>query len=104
MYEQYSQDTSKKYWKKEDFPGYDFVLEKGTGLTLKYDIAIRYLNTKIENVIVISEPIYYMEKKYIMFYFEIASFAGSSQPKVVIMTKQKEKWVVVRVMGDYVFY
>jgi hypothetical protein len=104
MYEQYSQDTIKKYWKKEDFPGYEFVLEKGTGLTLKYDIAIRYVNTKIENVVIISEPMYYMDKKYIMFYFEIASFAGSNQSKVVIMTKQKEKWFVVRVMGDYVFY
>lgn len=103
MYEQYAQDTIKKYWQKEDFPEYGFLLEKGTGLTLKYDIATKYMNTRIENVIIISEPMYYMDKKYIMFYFNIASFAGSSQSKLVIMTKPKEKWVIVRVMGDYVF-
>ncbi|OXG00003.1 hypothetical protein BC749_108165 [Flavobacterium araucananum] len=103
MYEEYAQDTIKKYWKKEDFPEFDFLLEYKKGLlgSAFYD---KYMNTGIEYVLIISEPMYYMDKKYIMFYFNKASFFGSNQPQVVIMKKEKEKWVVVRVIGDYAFY
>ncbi|MCC9018167.1 hypothetical protein [Flavobacterium lipolyticum] len=104
MYRKYAKDTIKKYWKKEDFPGHNFFLEKGTGLTLKYDIGIKYMNSGIEDVIVISEPMYYWNKKYIMFYFNIVSFSGSLEPQVVIMKKEKKKWIVVKVIGDYVYY
>lgn len=104
MYEEYAYDTIKKYWKKEDFPEYNFFLEKGTGLALKYDIGIKYRNSGVEDVVIISEPMYYMDKKYIMFYFDIVSFFGSLKPQVVIMKKEKENWVIVRVMGDYIFY
>lgn len=104
MYDEYAQDTIKSYWKKEDFPQYGFILEKGTGLTLRYDISIKYRNTRVENVVIISEPMYYMDKRFIMFYFNIASFFGSNQPRVVIMQKQNEKWVVFGAIGDYIFY
>ncbi|WP_166924247.1 hypothetical protein [Flavobacterium poyangense] len=103
MYKNYINDTVKKYWKKEDFPGYDFILEDGEGI-MKYDFSIRYMNSRVDQVISISEPIYYKNKEYIMFYFNMSSFLGSLQPQVVIMKKEKGKWVVVRVIGDYVYY
>jgi hypothetical protein len=103
IYAQYAQDTLKRYWKNEDFPQYNFVLEKGTGLILKQDFLIKYMNSRIEEVVIISEPMYYMNKKYIMFYFDIVSFFGSTRPQVVIMKKEKKKWIVVRVMGDYIY-
>lgn len=62
MYKTYANDTIQKYWKKEDFPQYNFILEKGTGLIFKYDFLIKYLNTGIDEIIIISEPIYYMNK------------------------------------------
>jgi hypothetical protein len=103
MYRKYAQDTLTKYWKKEDFPDYDFVLENSKGL-FGAEFHDRYINSRIEDVIRISEPMYYNRKKYILFYFNMESFFGSTKPQVVIMKKEKEKWVVVRVIGDYVYY
>ena len=104
IYKKYVNDTLKKHWKKKDFPTYGFSLEKGTGLALKASILLKYMDTRVEEVIIISEPMYYWNRKYIMFYFNRASFAGSVQPKVVIMKKEKGKWVVVKTIGDYIFY
>lgn len=103
MYNEYAHDTIKKYWKKKDFPKYNFVLENREGLMgLKF--MKRYLNTRVEDVISISEPMYYMDRNYIMFYFNSASFFGSTRPQVVIMKKENDKWIIVRVIGDYVYY
>lgn len=101
MYKQYIQDTIKKYWKKEDFPEYDFILEDGKGL-FKYDFMVRYIGTGLDDAILISEPMYYMNRKYIMFYYSTAHSTGGSRSYTVIM--KKEKWVVVRQMGDYLFH
>jgi len=103
MYNTYINDTIKKYWKKEDFPEYSFILENKKGL-LTYDFMIKYMNTGINDLITISEPIYYMNKKYIMFYYNKSSFVGDTKPQVVIMTKENDKWVVVRIIGDYIYY
>lgn len=103
MYKQYAQDTIKKYWRKEDFPAYDFILESRDGL-LGGPFMEKYLNTRIDTVIMISEPMYYMDKKYIMFYVSICSFFASPQPEVVIMKKENEKWLVVKRIGDYNYY
>ena len=102
MYKKYLNDTIKKHWKKEDFPNFNFALEKGTGLVDNY-ILTKYMNTGIHEIIIISEPMYYMNKKYIMFYFNKVYFEGSSSSKVVIMKKVRGNWVIVRVMGDYIF-
>ena len=83
-------------------PNFNFALEKGTGLGLSYSIAEKYMNTGIHEIIIISEPMYYMNKKYIMFYFNKVYFEGSSSSKVVIMKKVRGNWVIVRVMGDYI--
>ncbi|MEG2100479.1 MAG: hypothetical protein RRY99_03115 [Flavobacterium sp.] len=104
MYEEYAHDTIKRYWKKEDFPGYNFILENDAG-SFKYDFMIKYIDTGLQyEAIVISEPMYYMNRKYIMFYYGKASAGGGGKYSTVIMEKQKEKWVVVRVIGDYAFY
>lgn len=103
MYKKYLNDTIKKHWKEEDFPNFNFALEKGTGLGLSYSIAEKYMNTGIHEIIIISEPMYYMNKKYIMFYFNKVYFEGSSSSKVVLMKKVRGNWVIVKVMGDYIF-
>jgi hypothetical protein len=103
MYKTYANDTIKKYWQKEDFPEYNFILEKGTGLILKYDFLIKYINTGINQIIILSEPMYYMNKKYIMFYYERTNFDSSRSSKVVIMKKEKDKWIIVKTIGDYIF-
>ncbi len=102
MYKQYAQDTLKRYWKKEDFPEYDFILEDGKGL-FKYDFMVRYIGTGLDDAILISEPMYYMNKKYIMFYYSKAYSTGGGKSSTVIMKKEKENWVIVRVIGDNVY-
>jgi hypothetical protein len=101
MHKQYALDTIKKYWKKEDFPEYDFILENGKGL-FSYNFMERYIGTGLHEAILISEPMYYMNKKYIMFYYAEV-FTGGGKSSTVIMKKEKEKWFIVRVIGDYIF-
>ncbi len=91
-----------KHWKKEDFPEYDFILEDGKGL-FKYDFMVRYIGTGLDDAILISEPMYYMNKKYIMFYYSKAYSTGGGKSSTVIMKKEKENWVIVRVIGDNVY-
>lgn len=104
MYKQYAQDTIKKYWKKEDFPEYDFILEQGTGLLLKSSFNDKYLDSGINEMIIISEPMYYWNRKYILFSYSKLYFDSSGSRVLVIMKKEEEKWVVVRTIGDYVYY
>ncbi|OIV40381.1 hypothetical protein [Flavobacterium johnsoniae] len=103
MYKQYAQDTISKYWKKEDFPAYNFILENGTGLTLKESFLRKYINSRINEMIILSEPMYYMNKRYIMFYYAKVYFDSSGSSQVIIMKKENGKWVVVREIGDYIY-
>lgn len=103
MYNQYANDTLKKYWKKEDFPKFDFILEKGTGLILKESFLRKYIDTDIHEMIIISEPMYYMNKKYIIFYYAKVSFESSGIPRVIVMKKEQNKWVVDRIIADYIY-
>lgn len=102
LYNKYANDTIKRYWKKEDFPEYKFILESGKGLLLKQDFLIKYIDGP-EQLIILSEPMYYMNKKYIMFYYSKLRFDSSGTTQVVIMKKIKGKWVVVKTLGDYIF-
>lgn len=102
MYNRYANDTIKKYWVKEDFPQYKFILENQKDI-LKYDFYVRYINKLVSQTIIISEPMYYMNKKYIMFYFNVVQMDHSNTSQVVIMKKIKKKWVVVKTIGDYIF-
>lgn len=104
IYNKYAQDTLKRYWVKEDFPQYNFILEKGTGLILKQDFLIKHMDSRVKQVIIISEPMYYMDKKYIMFYYGKIHFDSSGSSQVVIMKKENDKWVIVKIIGDYIYY
>tara|TARA_R110002124_G_scaffold145233_1_gene310423 strand:+ start:2301 stop:2885 length:585 start_codon:yes stop_codon:yes gene_type:complete len=103
MYKTYAKDTIKKYWAKEDFPAYDFILEDGKGL-FKYDFEMRHLGARFQEATIISEPIYYMNREYIMFYYSKLYSIGGGKSSTVIMKREKEKWIVVRIIGDYVYY
>ena len=104
MYKRYAYDTIKRYWKEEDFPGYNLILEKGRGLIMKGAFLDKYVNNLNYKILIISEPMYYRNRKYIIFYFNIVDFGNSDQPQVVIMKKEKGKWIVVKEIGDYVYY
>lgn len=103
MYKEYAGDTIKKYWKKEDFPHYNFILEKGTGLTLKESFLRKYKDSRINEMIILSEPMHYRNKKYIIFYYLKIYFESSGTSQVVIMKKNKNKWEVVKIVGDYIY-
>ncbi|OIV41170.1 hypothetical protein [Flavobacterium johnsoniae] len=103
IYQEYANDTVKRYWKKEDFPAYNFILENGTGLTLKESFLRKYINSRINEMIILSEPMYYMNKRYIMFYYAKVYFDSSGSSQVIIMKKENGKWVVVREIGDYIY-
>lgn len=103
MYNQYAQDTIKKYWNNKDFPMYDLVLENKEDF-LGAAFIKKYLNTRTDTMIFISEPMYYKEKMYVMFYYNTFPIFGSSEPKLVIMKKESGKWVVTRIMEDYIYY
>lgn len=101
MYKRYINDTIKKYWKKEDFPKYDFMLENSRDWPKLPDKSAKYLNYE---VMTISEPMYYRNKRYIMFYLNTSYFSSGSRPQVVVMKKEKRKWIVDRTMWEEVFY
>ncbi|MBQ0907655.1 hypothetical protein KBJ98_02940 [Flavobacterium sp. F-328] len=103
LYKQYVNDTIKRHWKKEDFPNYNFILEKGTGLMLTRIVIDKYAGTGIREWFTISEPMYYFNRKYILFLFETKHSARSRSSNLVIMKKEKNQWQVVRVMRDYIY-
>lgn len=103
LYKQYVNDTLKRQWKKEDFPNYNFILEKGTGLMLTRIVIDKYAGTGIREWFTISEPMYYFNRKYILFLFETKHSARSRSTNLVIMKKEKNQWQVVRVMRDYIY-
>lgn len=99
LYTEYSQDTIKKLWKDEDFIGYKFI-EGNRKQLFGRDFLKKYPD--VEDVIILSEPIYYHNKKYIMFFYNIDNYLYSSSPQiVVVMKKEKNKWVLVEKIGDY---
>jgi len=103
LYKQYVNDTLKRHWKKEDFPNYNFILEKGTGLMLTLIVIDKYAGTGIHEWFTISEPMYYFNRKYILFLFETKHSARSRSSNLVIMKREKNQWQVVRVMSDYIY-
>ena len=103
LYKQYVNDTLKRHWKKEDFPNYNFILEKGTGLMLTRIVIDKYAGTGIHEWFVISEPMFYFKRKFIIFSFRESYSSGGGSTNLVIMKKEKNRWKVVRVMGDYIY-
>lgn len=103
LYKQYVNDTIKRHWKKEDFPNYNFILERGTGLMLTRIVIDKYAGTGIREWFTISEPMYYFNRKYILFLFETKHSTRNRSSNLVIMKKEKNQWQVVRVMRDYIY-
>lgn len=103
LYADYASDTIKKYWRKENFPAYNFVLEDKKGL-MRSDFMRRYFGSGIDRVIALSDPMYYKDNAYAMFYYNTYVFSGSSQPCLVIMRREKENWILEKIIGDYIFY
>lgn len=102
LYSTYSKDTVTEHWKNRDFPGYKFVEGERRQL-FTHTFSKKYPDLKdVEYVIVLSEPIYYYNRKYIMFLFAIDNYLYSSKPQiVVVMRKEGNKWVLVEKIGDY---
>ncbi|MEP6929495.1 MAG: hypothetical protein ABI850_05760 [Flavobacterium sp.] len=102
LYSKYSNDTIKKYWKNEDFPEYKFV-EGNRKELFTHIFSKKHPDFKsVENVIILSEPIYYHNKRYIMFFYHIDNYLYSNNPQiVVVMRRDKNKWIVVDRIGDY---
>ena len=100
MYKKYAFETIKRYWKKEDFPNHNFIIEdfKDTPLDI-YNLLEQKYNGKINQIIMISEPMYYMNKKYIMFTIERIIFPGVSELGLIIMKKENNKWIRVATMN-----
>jgi hypothetical protein len=103
LYKEYINDTLKRHWKKEDFPNYNFILERGTGLILTRNLIDKYAGSGIYERFIISEPMYYFNKKYILFSYSKKYFDSSGSINLVIMKKEKDQWKVVRVIGDYIY-
>ena len=67
------------------------------------DVIDKYAGTRIREWFTISEPMYYFNRKYILFLFETKHSARSRSTNLVIMKKEKNQWQVVRVMRDYIY-
>ncbi len=81
-----------KYWLQEDFKNHKVALE-----TVNTEKRIQAINEKYNNyelmVYSFSEPIYYQNKKYLIFTVNISSYF-SSKTYTAIMKKNKSKWIM----------
>jgi hypothetical protein len=104
MYNTYANDTIIKYWRKEDFKEYNFTLESSKILYSKayYE---NYLNNPESDyeIIKLSEPLYYWNKKYLLFSYDIGYLYSGSNTKVIILKKEKNKYVFYGYLGDYIY-
>ncbi|WP_166924250.1 hypothetical protein [Flavobacterium poyangense] len=102
LYAKYSSDTITRYWSDKDFQGYKFVEGKREQL-FTYTFSKKNPDLKdVKYVVVLSEPIYYWDKKYVMFFYRIDNYLYSADPQiVVVMKKEGKKWVLVERIGDY---
>ena len=104
MCKTYSNDTIIKYWRKEDFKEYNFTLESSKILYSKVYYE-NYLNNpeNADKIIKVSEPLYYWNKKYLLFSYDIGYLYSGSNSKVIIMKKEKNKYVFYGSLGDYIY-
>lgn len=94
MYKKYS-NSKTEGWKQDDFDAKKFIVVSMKDLE-KNEI---YKN-QIPNIIYLSEPIYYHNRNYIMFYY---SAFYSKLKGIIIMKKVKNEWVFYKSIGDYIF-
>lgn len=97
-------DTVAGKWKIADFTNLKFVFENQVGLWNNNFLARYEENHK--QIIWLSEPIYYVKKKYLIFYYAVGttSIPGSAERNVVIMAKESDRWKTVEIIEDYVIH
>lgn len=91
-------------WKNTDFSNLKFVFENQVGLWNNNFLA-RYSENQ-KRIIWLSEPIYYVKKKYLIFYYAVGttSIPGSNERNVVIIAKESDRWKTVEIIEDYVIH
>lgn len=95
MSHKYINDTIKKYWKKDDFVNFNFIIKKSEELTND--------SLQNKNKIYISEPLYFWKKKYLIFNFYILNYGGG-MTKLVFMKKENNLWKVDKVISSDVYF
>jgi hypothetical protein len=99
MYLRYASDSQVKYWKKEDFSEYNFVFENHKQI---FKLAFLEKYSVNMNVLILSEPMLYWNNKYVIFYYNYLYGDSSGKRQVVIMKKVKKKWIIVKIVRDYI--
>lgn len=98
MYNKYINDTLKKYWKKDDFIGFNFILKKAIRGN---DSINKYLPS--EYWVYISEPMYYFKRRYLVFSYDIYNYNGGTT-SLIFMKKEKGKWIIDKISSKDVFF
>ena len=100
LYKTYSNDTIVKYWKTSDFPNIDFIL--GSEREARRGSFLDMYTYTTKDVICLSEPMYYIDDKHVMFFYsKTAKGLYGYGEKVVIMKKENGKWIVLEEIPDY---
>lgn len=106
MYTSYSKDTIKKYWQPKDFPEFDFIFENRLGMwNTKF---LDKYEQKPALVFSISEPVFYRNKEYVLFYFSRGSTGDiqglTHESKTIIMKKVNGNWEIADQVSDYIYH
>ena len=92
------------YWQKSDFKHKDVTLLKYDSLP-KPDMYIPMKSEDNKEIYTFSDPIYYDNKKYIVFTVLKGDllFRQIMNPQTIIMKKEKGKWVPFSIAGFYIY-
>ncbi|MDP5198295.1 hypothetical protein [Flavobacterium sp. DG2-3] len=105
MYNQYATDSIQKPWTPNDFPKLNLIFENKLGLW-NTSFLDKYEASPLD-VYFLSEPLFYKNKEYIMFYFDRGNtndISGTYVHQVIVMKKVDGKWQVIERIADYVYY
>lgn len=89
-----------KYWTKEDFTCKKILLESIKGLPDDY-LFNKYISNLNIYVFYFSEPIYYRDRNHLIFTVyqsdKIGGYGGGSSIFLVVMRKEKRKWLLTHI-------
>ncbi|WP_158730375.1 MULTISPECIES: hypothetical protein [unclassified Flavobacterium] len=103
MYLEYKNDTLPQEWKKSDFNDFKFLYESKKALFGEAFTQKIAMGTGNKEIIFLSEPLYYWNKKYVLFYYQKAFLFGGGSARIVIMKREKNHWKVEKEIGDYIY-
>lgn len=106
MYARYVNDTVTKYWEPKNFSAFNFTFENKLGMwNTKFLDKYERNSTQIFSI---SDPIFYKNKKFVLFYFSRGStndIGGlTHESKTIIMQKIKGKWQIADEVSDYIYH